>query len=426
MSLAEIQRMQSRPGSCTSGASSELFAVPDVIWGLGRVSIKSGEKQTMTVHEELEDFELTVEQLEEANRLARLASPLKRRRALILSDNLAEILTYRFCQERYRDDFAFVQAFPPKLSRNRWRKILGSYRERINACYSKFDLLSRTDWAILRIGHRYRNASYHRDFHNKAAVAILAELMREAVCRLFARVYSNGCSVGGGLRESTAFLAPYGLQGDLVDFRMAATSIGQKLANDERLDPQTVRDALSADIRDRVDRLIGNRKRFWASMTDAEINEGMKWIEFQRKHPVRIDAIWQPARKLKYLMMDVVREVDRPVSADGFYEAVESAWRARTGEHPRDQIRALDSIESRCRQEERLLFEAFKSGHKWESLEKVKMRGCELRSGQDVDTCLDRYFALDARLGGIERHYEEAMSAVEAADEAQYELDAGK
>jgi hypothetical protein len=206
--------------------------------------------------------------------------------------------------------------------------------------------------------------------------------MREAVCRLFARVYSNGCSVGGGLRESTASLAPCGLQGDMVDFRKAATSIAQKLSNDERLDPQSVRDAFSADIRDRVDRLIRNRKRFWPSMTDAEINEGMKWSEFQRKHPQRIDAIWQPASKLKYLMMEVVREVDRPVSADGFYEAVEAAWRARIGEHPRDQLRALDIIESRCRQEGRVLFEAFKAGHKFESLEKIKMRSCELRRGR--------------------------------------------
>ena len=34
--------------------------------------------------------------------------------ALILLDNLAEVLTYRFCQERYRKDFAFVQASPPE------------------------------------------------------------------------------------------------------------------------------------------------------------------------------------------------------------------------------------------------------------------------------------------------------------------------
>jgi hypothetical protein len=59
-------------------------------------------------------------------------------------------------------------------------------------------------------------------------------------------------------------------------------------------------------------------------MTDAQVNEGMKWSEFERKHPERIDAIWQPARELMYLMMDVIREVDRPVSADGFHEAFES------------------------------------------------------------------------------------------------------
>lgn len=268
----------------------------------------------MTVHEELEDFELAVEQLEEAARLARLDSPLKYRRALILLDNLSEILTYRFCQERYRHDFAFVQAFPPKLSRSRWRKILGSYPERLNACHSKFDLVSNTDWAILRIGHRYRNASYHRDFHNKAALAILARLMRGAVCRLFSTFYSNGCSVGGALRECTGFLAPYGLQGDTVDFPKLSASIAQRLLNGENLDPRDVRNVLSADIYDRVDRLIANRERLWPSMTDAEINEGMKWSEFQRKHPARIDAIWRPAREVMYLMMDVIREVDRPVT----------------------------------------------------------------------------------------------------------------
>jgi len=215
----------------------------------------------MTVHEEVEDFELAVEQLAEAARLAWIDSPLKCRRALILLDNLAEILTYRFCQERYRDDFAFVQAFPPKMSRSRWRKVLGSYPERLNACHSEFDLVSSTEWTILRIGHRYRNASYHRDFHNKAALAILARLMSEAVCRLFSSIYSNGCSVGGALRECTGFLAPYGLQGDMVDFPKASASIARRLLNGGNPDPPYVREVLSTDISDRVERLIANRKR---------------------------------------------------------------------------------------------------------------------------------------------------------------------
>jgi len=83
--------------------------------------------------------------------------------------------------------------------------------------------------------------------------------------------------------------------------------------------------------------------------------------------------------------LDVVREVDRPVSADGFYEAVEYAWRARTGEHPRDQLRALDSIESRCRQEERLLFEAFNQGTNGNHWKKSK---CEVASCAAVRTSI--------------------------------------
>jgi hypothetical protein len=380
----------------------------------------------MSVHEELEDFELAVEQLEEAVRLARIDSPLKCRRALILLDNLAEILTYRFCQERYRHDFAFVQAFPPKVNRSRWRKVLESYPERLNACHSAFDLVTSTDWTILRIGHRYRNASYHRDFHNKAALAVLAKLMREAVCRLFSSVYSNGCSVGGNLRERTGFLAPYGLQGDTVDFTKVSTSVAQRLLNGESLDPRYVRDVLSTDICDRVERLIADRKRWWPSMTDAQVNEGMKWSEFERKHPERIDAIWQPARELMYLMMDVISEVDQPVSADGFHEAFESGWRTRTGECPQERLGRLESIKSDCREEQRLAFDAFEGKHKWESLEKIRTRASQLGNARDVGPCLDRYFNLDLELGEIERCYDDATSAIEAAAEFQYELEAGK
>jgi hypothetical protein len=380
----------------------------------------------MPIPEELEDFELVVEQLEEAARLARTDSPLKCRRALILLDNLGEILTYRFCQARYRGDFELVEAFPPKLSRSRWRKILGGYPERLNACHSEFDIVSDTDWAILRIGHHYRNASYHRDFHNKASVAVLARLMREAVCRLFSTVYANSYLIGGALREYTEFLAPYGLQGDTVDFPEVSSSIARRLLNGETLDSRYVRDVLPTDICDRVERLVTNRKRWWPSMTDAKINEGMKWSEFQRKHPAQIDAIWQPARELTYLMMEVIREVDRPVSANDFDEAFESSWRRRTGEDPQKQLSHSESIKSRCREEERLAFDAFEGAHKWESLQKIRARANQLRNVGDVGACLDRYFALDLQLGAIEQCFEDVTNALDAAAQFRYDLERDK
>jgi hypothetical protein len=66
----KIERIQRGPGTSSSCASFELSLCRIVTRSVSRVSIGSGEKQAMTVHEELEDFELAVEQLEEANRLA--------------------------------------------------------------------------------------------------------------------------------------------------------------------------------------------------------------------------------------------------------------------------------------------------------------------------------------------------------------------
>ena len=69
-----------------------------------------------------------MEQLEEAARLANIDSPLKYRRVLILLDNLAEILTHRFCRDRYRNDFAHVQAVSPRIGAKLLAEGLGSYR----------------------------------------------------------------------------------------------------------------------------------------------------------------------------------------------------------------------------------------------------------------------------------------------------------
>jgi hypothetical protein len=87
----------------------------------------------------------------------------------------------------------------------------------------------------------------------------------------------------------------------------------------------------------------------------------------------------------------------------------------------------LESIKSGCREEQRLAFDAFEGKHKWESLEKIRTRAShQLRNAGDVGPCLDRYFNLDLELGEIERCYDDAASAIEAAAEFQYELEAGK
>jgi len=246
--------------------------------------------------------------------------------------------------------------------------------------------------------------------------------MRGAVCRLFVKVHSNGREIGGELHQTTAFLAPYDLQGNIVNFEKAATYIADALSKVEVLDSVIVRDVLSSDIRERVESLISNRERYWPFMTHDEVNERMKWNEFQTRQSARIDAIWQPVRKRMYLIMDIIREVDLPVSSPHFHEATESAWLARTREH----YRGLETMKANCRQEERQAFDAFRGTYTWQALEKIKMRGCQLRHVQDLDSFLERYFTLDAKPSGIEHHYEEARNAFDAAVQFQYDLERGK
>jgi hypothetical protein len=263
--------------------------------------------------------------------------------------------------------------------------------------------------------------------HNKAALAVLAKLMREAVCRLFLSVYSNGCSVGGDLRERTGFLAPYGFQGDMVDFTKVSTSVTQRLLDGENLDPRYVRGVLSTDICDRVERLIADRKRRWPSMTDAQVNEGMKWSEFERKHPERIAAIWQPARELMYLMMDVIREVDRPVSSGRFSRCLRVRLAHTHRRAPPGAAWSFGINQVGLPRGTAVGFRRVRRKAQMGVIGKDQDTGFhQLRNAGDVGPCLDRYFNLDLELGEIERCYDDAASAIEAAAEFQYELEAGK
>ena len=124
----------------------------------------------------MEQFRLIVEQLEVSRQLILSKSLFKARMAIILLDNIADVLLYRRTSEMFADDdFAkkvLPQQFPRQLRKEAWK----NFHIRLGLEKSDRPILP-TDSVILGIGHRYRNAAYHKDEHNPAVTTMLARII---------------------------------------------------------------------------------------------------------------------------------------------------------------------------------------------------------------------------------------------------------
>lgn len=136
--------------------------------------------------DDLDQFRITLQQLEIARELVLGRGETGCRVSLILLDNVAETILHRIIQSEFEsDDFtrAFVpERYPPKAR----RQIERVFAEKLNAV-AKARRLPVSVVTTLLILHTYRNAAYHRDTHNPVVLPLLARVALIAVADLFAR-----------------------------------------------------------------------------------------------------------------------------------------------------------------------------------------------------------------------------------------------
>ncbi len=268
----------------------------------------------MPTSEPVERFTLALEQLQLCRELLLDGSPAKARMAVILLDGLADAILYRRLERLYRvSENEFVGLGP--YGKDVRRQARNDFGKRVSLCSDPTadtfvsgggGPLVTTDAAVvLRVGHSYRNAAYHRDRHNPATIGAVGRVFFKAVAELFERSQFAGHTSGGLPVEQIESLRRLGVpvHGSSINWREAASTLAQELSAALAVPHAELVTQLADDLVGRaaaVEELAayvpGTRDEFDSSMASLEFRDAHgadeQLLDFgERRDPVRRSVV---------------------------------------------------------------------------------------------------------------------------------------
>jgi hypothetical protein len=265
-----------------------------------------------------ERLRLLVEQLEMIRGLLDGGSGVDAKVAIILLDNVADSLMYRRCLQEFEEDSELAMIRRPRFTLAKQSEALRDFKAKVNLL-NGIGFMSAEDATVLKIGHSYRNAAYHRDSHNPRVTNELGRLLFGSVSSLFRSYYNNGVSSGGFAPEQG--LSKYGLRNDFMSFKGASASIASKLMEGIAITFAEAQEAFQHDVTSRVEEIEREITKLPIS-GDVDLDEGLRRAEFSESYPHE-----QFSEKLRELNYRIVAGEAEPVDAKQYRAAQKSANR---------------------------------------------------------------------------------------------------
>lgn len=340
-------------------------------------------------------FMAFVEALEICRGLVSSGSPVPIRLAMVILDNIAEVLMLHKCSAILERDSFVSRIVSPEYSGDDRARVAADFSGKVWFLSAKVKLLSTEDATILRIGHSYRNAGFHRDEHNDDANKVIVCLLFGVTCRVLTVAYGDG-TISGGDEAVVRWLQQYGIDAPYLDYGPASRSIGPRLLEGIEVTAERLREALTSDL-----------DRRWQALHKS-VTSAFPWPE------VVLDEI------LKSEVFD--RQYDAEAGASGRYRQMlrfigqggqpsRSLYRRREREHVRSVRSAYD---------------AFSSPVTWRDVQDLRMKVSRVRRQRSDSRAFATYEELSDRLAQAEHLLASAIRKSEAAAEMAAEIAMGK
>jgi len=321
---------------------------------------------------DIEKFRLIVDQLEICKNLMKDSNVNVARIAIILLDNLADTLMYRFCLEQFRSDEELIMLMRPRFTPEERRNALRYFEPKLNIL-KREKILDDRDIIVLRIIHSYRNAAYHRDTHNPQVVKVLAKILFRVMCNLFLKLNSAGCVIGG-FTEPQNWLKAYGLEDDVLDFKKASRVIVKKLTDDVRIAFLQIKKAFVLDIRLRLKEIEELRQKIPYCNRDDLFDCALKWFEF------RDNESWSEYYK-DYLGL---------------------RYRITSNGGNKPTLKEIKNTKTKCDKKFLKDLDNFNQSISCRTITKIKKVAGEFRSIKSMEKLLQRYQEIDFNLSKVE------------------------
>jgi hypothetical protein len=269
----------------------------------------------------LDQFEVEIGQLETITDLILSNSHTQSRQAVILLDHFADVQMYRKCLEVFSHDAYFKFVIPERFSGVERREILKYFAPKVGCIQERLNLIPAIDAVILRIGHQYRNAIYHRDTHNSRTINTLARILFEAVGRVYVAL-GDTVSVGGVPEESTRWLTKYGFTSGMVEIPSLRKEIIDQLTSGLKTAFSDIKASLVMDVEERAKAIADLLRDDLPIKSDQMMDDLLREKEFYETKPVEIDKLSDAFKQIRYQI-----QTQNPPTREEYVKAEDSYHR---------------------------------------------------------------------------------------------------
>lgn len=365
---------------------------------------------------------LIIEQLELARELIRTGSIARCRAALVVLDNLAEILLMDHAEIIFKDNEGFYRIRGLRFNSDDQRRIKNDFGRKIQLASNPYDavlgniepILLGPDATIFQVAHQYRNDVYHRGRHNPVLLKPLTKLYLIAVGRALVESFQDSLWHQhldiGPTDPRMSELERFGSAvRKIIEQRSVASIRGQKrklvaavvanISKNAMVEASALASLLADDLELRVELVRGQLQSALRSGCQPEVlSWNLAWVQFANANrgDEKLHQLVDESNQIKELPEED-EDLNQDVRAKLEQEDVELT----------EQILA-------CHRE-------YKAPVGLKTMKQVRGRAKRLRSVADLEPLLRRYSEADRILMRLETASWEL--AVMWDQRAQYEID---
>jgi hypothetical protein len=375
-------------------------------------------------NDELAQFELVLDAMEDAVLKVRSPRVADRRLASITADYAADVLLAR----RVADVITLSERGPSFERRKRFdSRARGALRQGFNrrvavaaADYSgRFTfgagspIMTQSDADVLRVAHVYRNDAYHADRHNEHILPTITVATLHAVARTWVRSLPSKTATSRGVNsmlmrrlEEKGYEAPEWAWPGMKVFSLyaGAKTVSRWLDQELPVDAPAQREVFAEDIATRV--AWANSIVAWLGGREGpgkdEIEPGLRWYDFWRQH----------GDDPELLQLDEARA-----------EAYEAAMGAKSDEL---DAAARDAEAKYVTHFQKLMAEHRPPALSLEDLPRLAKRGAALRNAKTTGSLFVRYLKIDLELRVFEETFAELAFGWDRAVQEEEDRRRGK
>jgi hypothetical protein len=203
-------------------------------------------------------FHHCVEQLDLAAKQLDQTSSAYARFALILTDNVLELMLHRFAEQELKWDEMWRILGKQKYPDDERAKVLGQHFEEKLKFARKLGVLTEDEMTFVLICHRYRNELYHRGIVHESVIFDVAWQYHDVVCNLMPRLRKGSYRWRMGESVSTVVKTYCGEEGLSRNPDQRLPEVAKKLANAKPKASRSFALALSEAAIARLEELDGD------------------------------------------------------------------------------------------------------------------------------------------------------------------------